>query len=160
MTQEKKPKWGRRIYLINPKFQFTMVGWVAALAGLVISLLYALDLYFFHRFHELGLSVGLPPEHIYYRFLGEQSQFMMGAVLLVSALIFIILMIGGIMLSHRIAGPLYRLQKHMVDISEGQTIKDVKFRKNDYFPELAEAFNKLNKSYQHSRKEHKTKASS
>ncbi len=48
----------------------------------------------------------------------------------------------GIWFSHRVAGPLHRLQRHMADISEGKTVSDLKFREGDYFPELADQFNK------------------
>lgn len=53
----------------------------------------------------------------------------------------LVLVLGGIVLSHRVAGPLYRLNVHMKEIAEGKTQGKVKFRNKDFFLELADSFN-------------------
>jgi hypothetical protein len=68
----------------------------------------------------------------------------MDAVFISTALIvFSLLVIGGIFLSHRVAGPLYRLQifLHQMAESKNQHLKELHFRKSDFFPELADAYN-------------------
>jgi signal transduction histidine kinase len=44
--------------------------------------------------------------------------------------------IGGIFISHRAVGPLYRLRRLMREASEGRFPDSFKLRKNDYFEEL------------------------
>ena len=45
--------------------------------------------------------------------------------------------------SHRLAGPLYHLEKHLEEIIKGNYNKKLFFRKNDEFKQLADAINKL-----------------
>ena len=49
----------------------------------------------------------------------------------------------AIFLSHRIAGPLYRLERHLLEVAKGKEPKDSNFRKGDYYQPLAEACNKV-----------------
>lgn len=51
--------------------------------------------------------------------------------------------ITGIILSHRVAGPIYALEKYLNETLEGTT-RDFKLRKNDEFKELEEICSKLN----------------
>lgn len=55
------------------------------------------------------------------------------------------LMIGVLALfaSHRIAGPIFRLNASMKKLARGQFNERVTFRKNDYFQEVASNFNSL-----------------
>lgn len=54
-----------------------------------------------------------------------------------TTLVFII----GIFFTHKIAGPIYKMKKHLRMIRDGQTSDDLYFRKGDHFQELAEEFN-------------------
>ncbi len=47
-------------------------------------------------------------------------------------------------MSHRIAGPLYRLKMAMLKTATGKKIKKLAFREKDYFQELADSFNEMN----------------
>jgi nitrogen fixation/metabolism regulation signal transduction histidine kinase len=49
----------------------------------------------------------------------------------------------AVIFSHRIAGPLYRLQRHLKAVAAGAEPGDVKFRRGDLYQELAEACNEL-----------------
>ena len=57
-----------------------------------------------------------------------------------SLVVTLILVIGGLILSNRVAGPIHRLNTHMNRVSQKETEQPVKFRKGDFFPELADAF--------------------
>jgi nitrogen fixation/metabolism regulation signal transduction histidine kinase len=57
------------------------------------------------------------------------------------ALVFVAIM--SIIYSHRVAGPMYRLQKYMDTLSEGKDIPEVRFRSYDEFKEVGEALEKL-----------------
>ena len=60
-----------------------------------------------------------------------------------SLVVTLILVVGGLILSNKVAGPIYRLNKHMNQISDGEIDRPVNFRKGDFFPELAVAFNRV-----------------
>jgi len=49
----------------------------------------------------------------------------------------------SIKLSHRFAGPIYRLRATIRSIAEGNPAPRLKFRKSDYWLDLAEDFNKM-----------------
>jgi len=49
-------------------------------------------------------------------------------------------------LSHRIAGPLYRIEKSLIEIMEGKNIDEIKIRKYDELHDLADILNEFLKS--------------
>jgi hypothetical protein len=44
-------------------------------------------------------------------------------------------------LSHRFTGPIVKMRRVLREVAEGQPIETVRFRKGDYWPELADEFN-------------------
>lgn len=52
----------------------------------------------------------------------------------------------GIFTLQKVAGPLYRLQKHMQEDAGARKLTPVYFRKGDFFPELSETYNHLAES--------------
>jgi methyl-accepting chemotaxis protein len=140
MQAQKKPK-GRRVYLINPGFQLRMLGAMGLLAAAVIGALYGANAYFFWKFSLVGTEVGLPPDHVFYEFINEQRGLMNWVFASVAGVVVVVIGLGGLLLSHKIAGPLHRLRTHMDAVAEGTTSSDVAFRKGDFFGELATSFN-------------------
>ena len=136
-------KFRRTKYIINPKFQYFMLAFSVLQSCITVGIFYALNVHFFNRFKILGLEAHIPQNHIYFQFLNEQQDYYGKAVLVVFFLISIVLIASVTLLSHRIAGPLYRLTKHMQETSSYNDLKDVHFRKNDFFPEIANNFNQM-----------------
>jgi len=62
-----------------------------------------------------------------------------------SALILIFLVTGGVIYSHRIAGPLYKMRKHMQDITKGKKLDtlEIQFRRKDFFQEMVSVYNHM-----------------
>ncbi len=55
-----------------------------------------------------------------------------------------VLLMAGVILSHRIGGPIYQLNKYLEDMIAGKTKpRKIVFRKNDFFHNLADNFNKF-----------------
>ncbi|MGE0763550.1 MAG: hypothetical protein AB7N80_09765 [Bdellovibrionales bacterium] len=57
--------------------------------------------------------------------------------------IFTVVIFFGLYLTNRIAGPLFRLQRHMESVASGQTTEPLAFRKKDYFSDIIEPYNKI-----------------
>lgn len=57
--------------------------------------------------------------------------------------IFMIMLLWAILLSHRIAGPIYRLQQELERISKGDFSVRIKFRRKDEIGQIAEGINKV-----------------
>ena len=49
----------------------------------------------------------------------------------------------SIFLSHRIAGPLYKLTRFLTDQGPGKLVRRISFRKADHFQEIASAYNEM-----------------
>lgn len=148
----------RKVYLINPKFQLKFAVYLCLMAAFVISIYYMANWYFLNSFIEKGQDVGLPSNHIYFQFIADQARFMHIIFAVSSFCAFFALTVIGIWLSHRVAGPLHRLHKHMVKVTKGGKLTKVKFRKKDYFPEIAKAYNlqvdALEKKYRFKENDH------
>lgn len=56
---------------------------------------------------------------------------------------FIVMILLSILVSHRIAGPIYRVEKDLDEIVKGDYSRRIKFRAGDDLQELAEKINKL-----------------
>ena len=131
----------RKIYLINPRFQWRFIGFMAAVSLLAIAILFLSNILFFRNMHAEALSVGLAPDNPYFDFLAEQQSSLSIVYFGVSAVAFVVMMGLGILYSHRIAGPLHNLNNRMKQIAEGGEPTPVRFRRKDQFGELAESFN-------------------
>jgi len=108
---------------------------------LVLGVVYLSQAYFFAEFQRMGVTLGLPPEHALFRFLAEQQGTLNQIFAIVAGVSFSLSLFFGLVVSHRIAGPLYRMKGHMVRVALGTTRSELQFRDGDFFPELARAYN-------------------
>jgi len=142
MSQPQKYK--RRNYLINPEFQLRFMAYIsiAVLAGL--SVLYLSNLWYFDLLLDQGYELGLDPTHPYYVFIDDQRTLLHRTYASVSAIVFVLLMTFGLFLSHRIAGPVYRLKLQMQEIvAKNGDVRPVHLRSKDFFPEVADEMNEM-----------------
>jgi methyl-accepting chemotaxis protein len=133
----------RKVYLINPRFQWRFIGFMAAVSLLAIAILFVSNILFFRNMHAEAISVGLAPDNPYFDFLKEQQASLSKVYFGVSAVAFVVMVGLGILYSHRIAGPLHNLNNRMRQIAESGTPAPVRFRRKDQFQELAESFNAM-----------------
>ncbi len=128
--------------LVNRNFQLSIIFWIFLLGLMIEIIFYTANLYFFTKLHNEATSAGLAPDNIFFQYLEAQKLFMNKVFLISTLLSALIISWGGLYLSHKIAGPLYKLTKHLRS-SSLSTIEPVHFRKGDYFPEIQDAFNEL-----------------
>ena len=130
----------RANFLINKKFQlkfaFFVCSWI-----FVLSMIYPIIIYnIFEYFLKITNSPHAPltPDKVK----AVQSQILM--VLGVLQLLFLgITFMLSIFLSHRIAGPLFKLRRSMEEVARGNFDQRITFRKNDHFLEMQETFNDM-----------------
>lgn len=134
----------RKIYLINKSFQLSILGWFAFLSLILIGIFYFSIWYFFKEFANEAIEAGLPPGHVFFKFLDSQRTYMNYVFLLSSVVSCIVILFGGLFLSNKVAGPLYRMTQHLKTNSK-KNVVNLKFRKGDYFLELQDAFNEFMK---------------
>ncbi|GEM_PF-4281496 len=110
------PDWQFRI--VDPKFQFTIYAYFGGLACLTIGLV---------AFWTKDITNFVVSSDFMYFVLSVVSFFVLFAAIL----------------SHKLIGPIYNLKHHLRNIKEGRTSEHIKFRKDDFFLDLAEEFNSL-----------------
>lgn len=122
----------RRIYLINPKFQFKYALLVCIFV-IVATIIYPWTIY--DMFNSIKQYV--QPE------IDVEAQ-RNNLLVLLAVVEFVILMIISIVmlfLTHKVAGPMYKLIQNFQDIKAGGPLKRIYFRKGDNFHEVAHAYN-------------------
>jgi nitrogen fixation/metabolism regulation signal transduction histidine kinase len=128
-----KTKYRRRTYVIDREFQYRyMTTWI--LMTLAFVAVNALVLYWGARTEEQRVSSEIVLGHL---------SFMMraGAIFVICVTVFLGCLL--LLLSHRIAGPAYRIRKCMSRITKGDYSFDVRLRKRDYLKGVADAMNDM-----------------
>ena len=139
-SSDQRP-YARKKLLINPQFQLRVMGYMIAISLLTLLIVYGSNAYFFWRFEEFGRAMDLPLDHAYYNFISEQKSYMNRNFIFTALGVICAIVAGGLVLSHRGAGPIYRLTTHMKEVAAGKAKGKVTFRKNDFFTDLADAYN-------------------
>ena len=81
-----------------------------------------------------------------FRPLGEHVRglwWTQGPILLVLIFLLPVFVHDSVKLSNRFAGPIYSLKRTIRDIAEGQPAQRIKFRKHDFWHDLADDFNTM-----------------
>lgn len=123
----------RRIFLINPKFQYRVTLFI------VIFALIATAIYPFIISDLFEKMAAISPEKA--DSLRYAKRELLQVLLLIEAVILGFLFIFSIFLTHKMAGPMYKLKEHLKAIRQGGEIKHVFFRKGDYFQDVADEVN-------------------
>lgn len=133
----------RKVYLINPKLQLSLIA-VAA----VISLLGSVILQFFFVQYFSGVSAslqvaGISADHPISQYMLLQKEKMQGILVAVGIVSLVLNVIILTWISHRIAGPVYRLHVSMENLLKGTQTWPVAVRKNDFFKPTAALLEKI-----------------
>lgn len=129
--------------IINPQFQkrFLIFCSVAFLVSCISF--FAGASYFFQQLNEIGIQMGLNPNHVFFKFVSNQkSNF--NLIFYSCAGILFCLQIGiGLIFSHRISGPLYRFVNLLKEMKNIEDVKQIRSREGDFFPEVFESFDNV-----------------
>jgi hypothetical protein len=135
--------------LSNPRVQLRIIGLFALLA-----LLYA-GTNFYVAGSSLGklgrdaLALQVPEDvrHDLNVIVRQHEEVLNVQLMLFTFLSFCVLTLCGVLLSHRVGGPVYQLTRYLEGMAAG-TVKprQVRFRKGDFFHELAARFNDFQKA--------------
>ncbi|NDG83777.1 MAG: hypothetical protein EBX52_01915, partial [Proteobacteria bacterium] len=59
----------RRLFLINPAFQYRFMAWVAGLGVSVVMLMHLSHSWFFYQLRKQALEAGIPADHAFFKFI-------------------------------------------------------------------------------------------
>lgn len=141
-------------FFINPKFQIQFIVSLLLISIVSMSIIYLANDYFFQTYMKKGQLLNLPPDHPYFLMIYEQKKFMIKVFVAVATSISSLATIWGLFYSHKIAGPLYRLQHYFTEAADLQLELKHKiyFRDNDFFQEVPASINSYIASMKQKRK--------
>lgn len=132
----------RRKYLINPSFQLPFVTRMVVINIIMTCLLYIGIYIIFYRFNFLGNELGLESTHRFYKFIDEQFVLITTVFVAAGVASSLVLAVYSFFLSHRIVGPLENLKIRFKRLeNESPDECKTRFRKDDFFHDLAVAYN-------------------
>ena len=131
------PRQARKIFLINKPFQLRysayVVSWICVLSAIYPLVIWEL----FERVVQLLAKDPSAPGLVELN--AARSDVLQLLIFLQIVFVGMIFLIS-IFTSHRIAGPLYKMNKFMRESAAGVVHWKMSFRKGDHFKELAEAY--------------------
>ncbi len=144
----------RRTYMVEPRFQRSFLTYTLLLGMACLACFLALNAYFLHELRAMGLDAKLPAYHTYFALVDYQQRRLWMLFGIGGAAVIGFTLTYGLWMSNRIAGPIYRLRRHLADLRRGRT-EPIAFRRGDYFSDLADDLNALQQT---SRSEEKNRS--
>ena len=139
----------RRQYLINQDFQFRYIGLLVGIASIFCLVFVAAAKYYINANLDPIIESGLVSSPVINELVQLEKSFLNKNLLTVFLILIGGLTIVGIFITHRIAGPIYALERKMKQIiQEGIGSGHLQIRKTDEFQELVETFNEMIHSLQ------------
>jgi methyl-accepting chemotaxis protein len=133
-----KPKIRRRQYFIQKDYQFKFIlkFCLIVLAGSILS---TAILFFFA---QGTLTSSFEHSRLVIR---NTATAIMPAVILTNVITLIVIafatIVAVLLISHKIAGPMFRFEKDFTDIGQGDLTKKVRLREKDQFANLSDSLN-------------------
>jgi len=135
---EKKP-YKRHTYIINKKFQVKYLFIIITVMLITVATVSFTTFYFvWDRIIEEFFFVPDAAKKLGHILVNTTKMLVLPVIVLAVVFAF-----AGVLLSHRVAGPIYRVQKIAEDLGNGNLNFTVRFRKDDDLQELAGALNKM-----------------
>lgn len=129
--------YSRKIFLINPSFQLKLSLYISLIVFLT-GLIYPITIN--QIFDVLIAKFTLSNPEIAEHYTSQRSQIIVYLVLMHLGFS-LVTFCACIFFSHKIAGPMYKLQKFLRGVREGGFTERLFFRKGDYFTEVADDVN-------------------
>ncbi len=142
MTQVKPAQKFKRVqYLISKRFQLKYI-------GLTILLMFLTSVICSYTVYYTGMAIFTEKLSQVYpqgRLVALLTTINYNVLLNFLLLIPLVALIG-LYLSHKIAGPIYRVERYLTDMASGKLTSRISFRKGDEFTSLADKINNLTDS--------------
>ena len=108
---------------------------------IVAAIFYTSNFLFFREFDVIADNLQLPVGHPFRDFIDMQKGKSFNFFLLTGLGSTLFILISGAFFSHRIAGPIYRINNLLKEMAQNGEVKHVQIRKTDFFQELPQNIN-------------------
>jgi hypothetical protein len=102
---------------------------------------FASNYYFIYKMRDLGRISGLSTDSPFFVLIERQAELLSITVSISTMISFCMIVVFGLLISHKISGPIYNIQKNISDRINKGVVRPFKFRKKDYFLDLAQSLN-------------------
>lgn len=129
-------------FLVYPRFQLLMVG--IQLIVLACSLI-PLGMVLMRSFDVLertAVTSGLAPNHGIFHFLSVQKQLILTSALWPLIAGIVVNLVVTVWLSDKLVGPIVRLKREFTEMENTGQLREVEFRKGDFFTDLPPVVNR------------------
>src|SRR3989344_953207 len=133
MTNPEIPRLIKNIF-VNPPFQLKLISYFVGLFLISTLSFYTTTYLLFWKIKETALNVGIPEGFVFYRFLLNQRSDVDSLFIGLAIFNFLLLVAVGLIVSHRIAGPIHKLKMQLSTATLDP--EDFKLRESDFFQEL------------------------
>lgn len=134
-----RPRFRRKRYFVRGDIQgryLRMILISATLPALIVSAC------LYYLMGQLMAEELAFPDAIYQHVVPVWKQ--VGVIMLIALpIVFVIIFIWGLVLSHKFAGPVFRIEEDLAKVAEGNYSVRVKFRKKDRLDSLAKGINEV-----------------
>lgn len=130
----------RRQILINPGFQ---IRFAFLFTATILAFCFVMASFAISGLEYLGSHATFAANEMAHSLFQSARHDLIVALGVLHALIGVVAFFIAIYLSHRIAGPLYKLRVAMISMQQGVLDQHIKFRTKDNFKELADGFNAM-----------------
>jgi hypothetical protein len=138
-----KYKRALKNFLILPSFQVGFLGYFVFLFIISSLCFYSAIYLFFYNLRERALAIGVPKGHVFFLYIENQQYDLNQFLIYLVIANFVLLILVGLVISHRVAGPIYKLKKFLGQMSSES--EEFKLRNKDYFKDLEPIVNDLKK---------------
>ena len=141
-TTKPLPRFRRKQYLVKARFQLSYVGLIMSL--IIITACVCSYVVYYTSLITLGekLAAVYPQGRIVSIVQMVNSRILI-SIILISPFIFVV----GVYFSHKIAGPIYRIEHFLNDMANGDLSRTLILRKGDELVSLADGINDVRQSF-------------
>jgi hypothetical protein len=129
-----RPWLHRRVLVVNQRTQYSLLIYILVVSAVIVGFNLLASMALSDLAQSVQPYMPLPKGRVIEVF----GSIACGALVILTASI-----IGGLFITNKIAGPVWRLNRYMEEALRDGSRKKLSFRKGDHFPELAEKFNQL-----------------
>jgi hypothetical protein len=139
----RKPERRLKNILIYPRFQLGLIIGQAAFMTVAFIAVQVMNFFSFRAMTAIGRDAGIGEHHYYFNFIAAQSNAFFWRTLAVFVVLLLASSICTLILSFRLAGPIFRLRKYLRLLADqGEAaISPLRFRDGDFYADLPPALN-------------------
>ena len=151
-----RPRWRRRTFLVNRKLQLRFMALLLLQMGIILGALGVLVRSHLTRAVEIASNLPLAAAGEHYALTQEMTEHIQGFYtrsLVLAGCTITLLLCFGLLASHKLAGPLVKLERYLHAVADGDHTQRIAFRRNDHLDGFAASVNRMTDSLER-RSEH------